>query len=68
LIVIGVTGSVTGLLLAGGLSDALGGLGHSIALTGIAALVAVFFVFPLPESGAGTLDAISPTEEYRPDP
>ncbi len=68
LIVIGVVGSVTGLLLAGGLSNALGGLGHSIALTGIAALVAVFFVFPLPESGDTSLDAISPTEEYRPDP
>jgi MFS family permease len=66
LVVLGVAGSVTGLLLAGGLSDALGGLGHSIALTGIAALVAAFFVLPLPESGAHALDEVSPTEYVRP--
>jgi MFS family permease len=69
LIVIGVTGSVTGLLVAGGFADALGGLGRSIALTGIGALLAAIFVIPrLPESGARALDDVSPTEEYGPDP
>jgi MFS family permease len=64
LVVIGVTGSVTGLLIAGALSDALGGIGRSIALTGIGALIAAAFVIPrLPESGARALDDVSPTEE-----
>jgi MFS family permease len=67
LVVIGVTGSVTGLLIAGGLSNAMGGIGRSIALTGIGALIAAIFVIPrLPESGARALDDVSPTEEYGP--
>ena len=37
-LVIGVLGSSVGLLLAGGLSDQLGGLGRSTALTGIGAV------------------------------
>ena len=61
LLVVGVLGSVTGLLIAGGLSDRLGGLGRSTALTGIGALVIALLIVPrLPESGAHALDEISP--------
>jgi MFS family permease len=63
LTVVGVTGSVIGLIVAGQLSDPLGHLGRSIALTGLAALVAAFFVVPrLPESLDQALDDLSPTE------
>ena len=56
-------GSVLGLILAGTLSDPLGNLGRSIALTGIGTLLAAAFVVPrLPESAARTLDDVSPTE------
>jgi MFS family permease len=65
LVVIGVTGSVTGLLVAGALSDPFGGIGRAIALTGVAALIAAIFVIPrLPESGLQALDDVSPTEGY----
>jgi MFS family permease len=72
--VIAVMGSASGLGLAGGLSDQLGGLGRSVALTGIGSLLVAILVVPLlPESAAHALDEISPThaeglEEYRPDP
>ena len=74
LLVIGVVGSSIGLLLAGGLSDRLGGLGRSTAITGIGALVVALFVVPLlPETGAHALDDISPIhtgdpDEYLPEP
>jgi predicted MFS family arabinose efflux permease len=68
LLVIGVLGSVTGLLIAGGLSDRLGGLGRSTALTGIGALVVALLVVPrLPESAAHALDEISPIHTGDPD-
>lgn len=61
LLVLGVLGSVTGLVLAGNLSDPLGGLGRSIAVCGLAALVAALFVVPrLPESQGRALDDVSP--------
>ncbi len=59
---IGVLGSVAGLLMAGALSDPLGGLGRSIALTTIGTLVAALLVVPfLPESAHRNLDEISPS-------
>lgn len=60
LLVVGVAGSAAGLLLAGGLSDPVGGLGPAIALCGIAALVAAAFVPALPESYGRRLDEVSP--------
>jgi MFS family permease len=63
LTIVGVTGSVAGLVIAGVLSDPLGGLGRSIALTGIGTLLAACLVVPrLPESGLRALDDVSPTE------
>jgi MFS family permease len=63
LTVVAVIGSGTGFLMAGLLSDPLGNLGRSIALTGIASLIAAVFVVPrLPESGLRALDDVSPTE------
>ena len=45
-------GSVVGLVVAGQLSDAIGGLGKIIALCGIAPIVAAIFLVPgLPETG-----------------
>lgn len=76
LYVVAVLGSATGLVLAGGLSHQLGGLGHSVALTGVGSLLVVLLVVPLlPESADRSLDDVSPThpttgrdDEYRPDP
>jgi MFS family permease len=63
LYVVGVIGSATGLLLAGGLADHLGGIGRSVALTGVGSLLVALFVIPLlPESGARILDDVSPTQ------
>jgi len=63
LLVCGVTGSVTGLLLATRLAHLVGGLGPGIALCAVAPLVAALFVVPrLPETRARTLDEISPSE------
>jgi predicted MFS family arabinose efflux permease len=63
LLVCGVAGSVTGLLLAGFLSGPLGGLGPSIALCGIAPMIgALFFAPRLPESAHRDLDDVSPSE------
>jgi len=59
----GVAGSVTGLLLAGLLSDQLHDLGLGIALCGIAPIIAAVFLIPrLPESSGRTLDEVSPSE------
>jgi MFS family permease len=76
LYVIAVLGSAAGLVVAGGLADALGGLGHSVALTGVGSLLVALFVVPLlPEPAARSLDEVSPTQatprrddEYGPDP
>jgi len=63
LLVAGVSGSATGLLLATNLDTVVGGLGPAIALCGIAPLVAAFLVLPwLPEPAERTLDEISPSE------
>lgn len=60
---IGVTGSAVGLVLAGTLSEPLGGLGRSIALTTIGTLIAAVVVVPfLPESVHKDLDEISPSK------
>jgi MFS family permease len=71
LLVVSVLGSATGLVLAGTLSDPLGGIGRSIALCGIAGmLAAIIFVPRLPETNDQTLDEVSPTElpdEYGPE-
>jgi MFS family permease len=62
LTVVAVAGSAAGFGFAGGLSDPLGGLGRSIALTGIGALFAALVIVPrLPESAAHALDEVSPT-------
>jgi putative MFS transporter len=70
LLVVTVVGSGAGLLLAGHLSDPLGGIGRSIALCGIASLIAaIFFVPRLPETHKLSLDDVSPSErpgEYGP--
>ena len=75
LYVVAVLGSASGLLLAGGLSDRLGGIGRSVALTGIGSFLVALIVVPmLPESAARSLDDVSPTQtssepdEYGPDP
>jgi predicted MFS family arabinose efflux permease len=63
LLVAYVLGSAAGLLLAGELSDSLGGLGNAIALCGIAPIIAAIFLVPrLPESGGRKLDDVSPSE------
>jgi hypothetical protein len=63
LLVCGVSGSATGLLLATNLETVVGGLGPAIALCGVAPLVAAFLVLPwLPEPAERTLDEISPSE------
>jgi MFS family permease len=70
LLIVSVLGSGAGLLLAGHLSDPLGGIGRSIALCGIGSLLAaVVFVPRLPETHEKALDDVSPTErpgEYGP--
>ncbi|MGZ6968256.1 MAG: MFS transporter [Acidimicrobiia bacterium] len=63
LLVMSVLGSVVGLVLAGQLSDSIGGLGKAIALCGIAPIVAAIFLVPrLPESAGHALDDVSPSE------
>jgi len=60
LLVLGVAGSVVGLVLAGNLSDRLGGLGHAIAILGIGSLLASVALVPLlPESAGRRLDEVS---------
>lgn len=61
LLVAGVTGSVTGIQIAGRLSDSWGSLGNAIAVTGIGTLVAAACFIPLlPESHNRSLDELSP--------
>jgi hypothetical protein len=63
LLVCGVAGSATGLLLATTLEGPVGGLGPAIALCGLAPLLAAFLFLPrLPETAARPLDDISPSE------
>jgi MFS family permease len=63
LLVAYVLGSIVGLVLAGSLSDTIGGLGKAIALCGIAPIIAAIFLLPrLPESGGHALDDVSPSE------
>lgn len=63
LLVCGVAGSVVGLVVAGNLRDALGGLGHSIALCGVAPFVGALLLAPrLPESAHRKLDDVSPSQ------
>jgi MFS family permease len=63
LLVAGVLGSALGLVLAGRLSDEVGGLGNAIALCGIAPLIAAVFLVPrLPEAAGRKLDDVSPSE------
>ncbi len=62
LLVCGVAGAVTGLLLSGFLADPLGGLGRAIALCGAAAMAAALLLAPrLPESAFHELDDVSPS-------
>jgi len=66
LLVCGVSGAVTGLLLATNLEslvDSIGSLGAAIAVCGIAPLVAAILVLPwLPETKDTNLDDVSPSE------
>jgi AAHS family benzoate transporter-like MFS transporter len=63
LLVCGVAGSATGLLLATTLEGPVGGLGPAIALCGLAPLLAAFVFLPrLPETATRPLDDISPSE------
>ena len=64
LLVCGVVGSATGLVLATNLlKPSVGGLGTAIAICGIAPLIAACFIVPrLPETADRRLDDISPTE------
>jgi MFS family permease len=65
LVIVGVLGSSSGLVIAGALSEPLGGIGRSIALCGLAGLLAVVFIPRLPETGSRLLDDVSPTEPRR---
>jgi MFS family permease len=63
LYVVAVLGSATGLVVAGGLSHHLGGLGRSVALTGVGSFLVALLVVPLlPEPAARSLDDVSPTQ------
>jgi len=62
LLLFGVSGSIVGLVLAGVLSDALGGLGNAIALLGIGSLASAVLLVPrLPEPAGRLLDDVSPS-------
>jgi MFS family permease len=63
LLVCGVSGSASGLLLATNLDEVVGGLGPAIALCAVGPLLAAAFVMPwLPEPAARDLDDVSPSE------
>lgn len=63
LLITGVAGSVSGLVVAGLLSDQLHDLGLGIALCGAAPILAALFLIPrLPESSGRALDDVSPSE------
>ncbi|MCC7078809.1 MAG: MFS transporter [Acidimicrobiia bacterium] len=62
-LLLGVLGSILGLFFVGLVRGAAGSIGTAIALTDIAPLVVVLFVYGrLPESRGRALDDISPTE------
>ena len=62
LLVAGVAGSATGLVIATQLRDVMGGLGPAIAVCGIPTLIAAVLLVPrLPETAARSLDDVSPT-------
>jgi MFS family permease len=61
LLVAGVAGSATGLVIAGTLSDSWG-LGPAIAILGIPSLVACALLLRLPEPASHTLEEVSPSE------
>jgi MFS family permease len=63
LVGISVVGSAGGLLIAGQLSDRFGGIGRSIAVCGIASLIAALLVPALPESFGRQLDDLSPSSD-----
>lgn len=63
LLLAGVAGAITGLLVASNLDDTLGGLGPAIAVCGIGPIIAAVLVIPwLPETRDRTLDNVSPSE------
>jgi len=67
LLMVAVAGSATGLVIAGAISDPVGGLGVAIALCGIGSLLAAVLLVPLlPESRARLLDEISPPQIFPP--
>ncbi len=64
LLIVSVMGSAAGLLIAGMLSESLGGVGKAIAWCAIPTIVAALALIPfLPEPAGKDLDEISPTEE-----
>jgi hypothetical protein len=62
LLVAGVAGSATGLILFGILRDHMS-VGAAIAVLGVPTLIAAVFLIPLlPESASRSLDEVSPDE------
>jgi MFS family permease len=60
LLLVGVLGSATGLLIAGGLSDPLGGIGPATAVLGVLPILAALLLIPpLPEPAMLELDDVS---------
>lgn len=63
LLTVAVLGSVTGVLIAGHLAGPLGGIGASVGLTSIGAIiVGLFLIQRLPEARGRDLDEVSPPE------
>ena len=63
LTIVGVIGSASGLLVAGLLSDQLGGIGRAVALTAIGpVIVGLLLIGRLPEARGKLLDDVSPSE------
>ena len=63
LLIAGLAGSATGLVVVGTLADRWDNLGGAIALMGIGSLLAAAFLIPLlPEAKGRTLEEISPSE------
>jgi MFS family permease len=66
--ILGVTGSVIGLLLAGFLSDRWNGLGPALALLSIGpALMAVLVLVAYPETAHRELEELNPEDRLDPD-
>ncbi len=61
LLIAGVLGSATGLVISGSLSDSWG-LGPAIAVLGLPSLLACGLLLRLPEPAAHTLEEVSPSE------